>query len=155
MAAVNENGVGFIYNPKLPPVGAFTLMLDFDVDADYQSEANDRLNIPNSVMPEGRYFDLFMLFDNEAGDGHATPTLDADIVLVQGVDLPTDTGTETVIVNAGTRWQAASTTVVWYWANTYLDEKGYSGKAHLRWKCVAASATAVDGFNIRAAAFGH
>lgn len=147
MVAINENLASLLTYAQVAPAGTDIIPLDIDIDADYQSEANDRLNL--LALPEGRTLLALILVSNEAGDSHATPTLDADLVLVQGVDNPTDTGTETVLYNAGTRWQAASTTLVVQWVNTKLTEEGYNGLAYLRWKAVTASATAVDGFNIK------
>jgi len=147
MAAETTNAAKFTDYMKAAPAGYSEIVIDDDVTDAAVSEANDRLNL--ACIDEGKTIVNIRVWENEDGDSHATPTLDGDIVLVQGVDDPSEDGTETVLYNAGTRWQAASTTLVESFKNTKLEAKGYNGKAYIRFKCVTAAATAVGGFGVK------
>lgn len=143
MAAGTANAAEFKDYPLVAPDGEGLLYGEFTIPTTGEDTAADRINL--MTLPEGLFIVAIKVYANDALDAHATPTLDADLVLVTGVDAPSDAGTETVLYNAGTRWQAASTTIVETLVASKIAEAGYNGKAYLRWKVVTGVATAAAG----------
>jgi hypothetical protein len=140
MSAATANAPKFAAYEKLAPVGYSEVVIDDTIPTTSLDDVGDRMNL--ATIEEGRTLVNYRIWENGDGDAHATPTLDFDIVLVQGVNDPSEAGTETILYNAGTRFQGASTTLVEGFLNTKLTEKGYNGKAYIRAKVNTAAATA-------------
>lgn len=91
------------------PLGFFPVPFSPTIPTTSLNDVGDRVNL--LAIGAGRRIGYIDILSNDAGDSHATPTLDADLVLSVGAESDGD-GTETVLYNAGTRFQAASTTFV-------------------------------------------
>jgi len=117
----------------------------FTIAATGLETAADRTNL--ITLPEGVFLQKVSIWANDALDSHATPALDMNLVLVQGVNDPSEAGTETIIYEdtGTTRFQAASTTIAEKYVGLQLKEKGYNGKAYIRAKVAVAAATAAAG----------
>jgi hypothetical protein len=105
-AAATVNDASFDDFLPDPPQGAFPLPFSVTIATTSLDFADDRTNLVDLLA--GRRLVRLDLLSNGAGDAHATPTLDADLVLSQA-GAAADAGTETILYNAGARFQAAST----------------------------------------------
>jgi len=116
MAASTVNDANFSeYRMSAPTPTSFPLPFSVTVPTTSLDDVNDRYNIAS--VAAGKRIVAVDIHSNGAGDAHATPTLDADIVLSE-VGLASADGTETILVNAGTRFQAANTVFL----RTTVDE---------------------------------
>lgn len=145
MAIGTANAVGFVNFPKgiAPGDPEPQVFLRVTIPTTAQETIADRLNL--MAFPDSYNIVGIDLLANAALDAHATPTLDADLVIVTGCEYPSDAGTEAVVYNAGTRWQTASTTRLWVDYTTATVASDYNKLAYLRWKVVAAAATEAAG----------
>ena len=122
------------------PSGLSGDCLTYEVLAAQMSEAGDFSGI--LAVPEGRRL-LALAFTHEDMDGHATPTLDADIVL-RTLD-SAGTATDTVLVNYSTGFTAAVTTPVVTLLGSTIVPSSALGYGYIGFKVVAAAATAAAG----------
>lgn len=145
MAAGTANAVGFknFASGIAPGDSEPQIFLRVTIPTTAEETIADRLNL--LAFPDSYNLVGIDLLANAALDAHATPTLDADLFIVTGCEYATDAGTEAQVYNAGTRWQAASTTRLWIDYTTATAASAYNGLAYLRWKVVAAAATEAAG----------
>lgn len=133
-------------NPKRVPFGLYMIPLDLSIATTLIDEENDRANL--AAVENGHRIEWLFLKHGD-GDVHATPTLDLDLILVTGADDPSDAGTETTILNAGTEFQSADTTGKWYQIGVTVNN-ATGGRGWIRSKVVTGAATAqaltLDGF---------
>jgi hypothetical protein len=108
MAAATTNGDSFD-NAHTPvaPAGLDALPFEDVVPTTSLDEARDRRNL--LAFPQGKEPIAIVYKTSAAGDAHATPTLDADLVVSENGD-PEDAGDETILDNTGTLFQAAVST---------------------------------------------
>jgi len=142
MADTFTKSVNFRNFDKGPPVGAFWVVVNETIPATALLVVGEYHQL--TQLAAGKKILKSELIENGDADADATPAADFDIVLIEN-GLPGEAGdagaTVTTLYNAGTRFQAASTTVV----ETYFDRlvvDDVDGKAILALKCIAAPATA-------------
>lgn len=128
-----------------PSASTIPVHLKVTIPTTGQETIADRINL--FAFPDTYDLVGIDLLASDAMDAHATPTIDADLMLVTGCEYPTDTGTEATVYNAGTRWQAAKVATDRLWVNyaTATPASAYNGLAYLRWKVIAAAATEAAG----------
>jgi hypothetical protein len=143
MAAAIENGANFEANPILPQ-GRIVPFYE-TIGTDNLETADDKLNL--AKISEAYIIAALIFACSAALDAHATPTLDMDLVISEdGAD--SAAGTESIIFNGGTAFQAAITTPkVELWPNGYLTKcrDNVDGDIVLRTKVVTGAATAQSG----------
>lgn len=138
MAASIQNDAGFVNFEKAAPVGCTPIIIDTTIPATGLESALDRVNL--CTVAAGRTIVCIDIISNGDGDANGSPTLDMDLVISENAD-PSQAGTETIIYDGGTRFQASNSTV----ARVLVNHKAVDttdGNCVIRTKVNTGAATA-------------